>query len=733
MKPRLHYLSLLLAVTAAPAFAQQQPIDSVRTLHISEVVVTATRSETDKSKTPQSINVISQKDIQLTGAQEFTDLIKKNSSVNVIQYPGLSAGVSIRGFRPQFSGLNQRTLLLVDGRPAGTTNLATINPSNIDRIEVLKGPASALYGSQAMGGVVNIITKKSQGSVKTSLFAEYGSFETLKLGGATGGNITEKLDFDLSFLSFDRSKNYKLGDGNLFRDWLDADKARKKYANEDPAYVDVDDTRGDGERRDYTRLSYNTGSLRLGYQLNDNWRVDLKGERFLANNVETASDIDAGNSQPGRKDIDRYNSELSIAGNVAGHQLLLRGYAAEETSDTYNLYTQDWTTGETSPIASYRSYRSSSEWKGLQLKDVYEIGRHTITAGIDYTNATAKSRSFSVDGNDVAPYNPNYSLISTGIYVQGQLSFLKERLIITPGARYDFITFDIKNTPLLTKYVPGKETNPFFSPSLGVQFQFTEPLTVHATAGRAFVTPDAYNVAGYSVASSANGASVTYGNPNLENENSITWDAGLRFQKLESGFSADVTYFSTHIKDRITKTSPVAAANGETVNGQPIISSITYTNANKADIRGLEIELGYDFGALSDYQYSLRLFANNAYNFTAEEVTINADGSETKKDIYNVADLVSSYGLEYNNLKGLNLRLNGRYVGYRKDTDFNDPAYPEIKYPPFMVMDFSASYTYAKRHSLTLFVKNLTDENYYEKRGFNLLGRNYALRYGINF
>lgn len=733
MKPRLHYLSLLLAVSASPAFAQQQPADSVRALHISEVVVTANRAETNKSKTPQAIDVISQREIQLTNAQEFTDLIKKNSSVNVIQYPGLSAGVSIRGFRPQFSGLNQRTLLLVDGRPAGTTNLATINPSNIERIEVLKGPASALYGSQAMGGVVNIITKKSQGPVKTSLFAEYGSYETLKLGGATGGNITDKLDFDLSFLSFNRNKNYKLGDGNLFRDWLDAGQARKKYANSDPTYVDADDTRGDGERRDYTRLSYNTGSLRLGYQLSNNWRVDLKGERFMANNVETASDIAAGNSQPGRKDIDRYNSELSISGSVAGHQLSLRGYAAEETSDTYNLYSQNWSTGETTPIAPSRSYRSNSEWKGLQLKDVFEIGQHTFTAGIDHTNATAKSRSFGQDGNDVAPYNPNYSLISTGIYVQAQLKFLQEKLIVTPGARYDFITFDIQDTPLLTNFVPGKETNPFFSPSLGAQYHFLDALTLHTTIGRAFVTPDAYNVAGYSVSSSANGVSVTYGNPDLENENSVTWDAGLRFQQQGSGFSADVTYFSTSIKDRITRTSPQTPTNGETINGQPVLSSITYTNANKATIRGLEVDLGYDFGALSDFQYSLRLFANSAYNFTAEEITVGADGSETIKDIYNVADFISNYGLEYNNLKGLNLRLNGRYVGYRKDTDFNDAYYPEIKYPPFMVMDFSASYTYAKRHSLTLFVNNLTDENHYEKRGYNLMGRNYALRYGINF
>jgi vitamin B12 transporter len=129
----------------------------------------------------------------------------------------------------------------------------------------------------------------------------------------------------------------------------------------------------------------------------------------------------------------------------------------------------------------------------------------------------------------------------------------------------------------------------------------------------------------------------------------------------------------------------------------------------------------------------LRLFANATSNFEAKEITVNKDGLETSKDIYNVSRLTTSYGVEYNNLKGFTTRLSGRYVGHRKDTDFTDPSYPQIEYPAFMVLDLAASYTYARQHTLTLFVNNLTDENYYEKRGFNMPGRNIALRYSITF
>ena len=158
----------LLAGAARGAQAQDQvPTDTLQRQHLNEVVVTAGRAATARGKVPQQIQVISRQDIQQTPNQEFTDVLKKNATVDVIQFPGLLAGVGIRGFRPQYDGLNQRALLLVDGRPAGTANLATLDLGGVERVEVLKGPASALYGSQAMGGVVNVITRHSRGEVRS--------------------------------------------------------------------------------------------------------------------------------------------------------------------------------------------------------------------------------------------------------------------------------------------------------------------------------------------------------------------------------------------------------------------------------------------------------------------------------------------------------------------------------------------------------------------------------------
>ena len=722
----LSFKNLLIGsvLLSSPALAQEKKQDSLKGNALDEVVVTSLRKETKRGNVPQSMTIITKAAMALTPYQEVTDLLKKNSSLNIIQYPGLSAGVGIRGFRPQFSGLNQRSLLLVDGRPAGTVNLATINPADIERIEVLKGPASALYGSSAMGGVVNIITKKSSGDVHGNVFAEYGSYETAKLGASAGGNITSKLDFDLSFLSFDRNKDMKLGKNNLFRNLLNADKATKNYPD---GAVDVDDNRSDGLRREYTRLNYNTGSLRLGYQLDKIWRLDIRGERFVAKNVESPSDIFFNNAQPSTKDIERHNEEATITGNFLNHKLSVKGYTARETNLNNTLIAGGV------KIVPYVSFQSATSWKGIQAKDAYQLGEHALIFGLDYSDASITTHSFAATGAEKAPFSPNYSLTSAAAYIQGQFNFLDNKLVVNPGVRMDLITYDVKQTPLLTTYAGGKETNPFFSPSLAAQYALTKLFTVHASAGRAFVNPDAYNVAGYSEILAAGKATVTRGNPDLKNENSISWDAGLRFAKSELGLSADFTYYNTYVKDRITTVKTVPPVAQTTPEGIPISSITTYVNANKANINGFEAEFSWDFGTLAAKDYSLKLFANATKSSKAEEVTIAPDGTETTKDIYNVADFTATYGLEFNNLKGLDLRLNARYTGKRKDTDFNDAKSPEIVYPEFMVADLGASYTFQKKHTLSLLVNNITDENYYEKRGYNLAGRNFAVRYSISF
>ena len=150
------------------------------------LTITATRSESRVKEVPAKVEVIDRQTVEQTVGNTVTEQLKKNASINVIEYPGALAGIGIRGFRPEFSGITKHTLILVNGRPAGTTNLATLLSDNIERIEVLKGPASSLYGGEAMGGVVNIITRKNSGKLTGMVEAGLGSFSTNTQGVALG-------------------------------------------------------------------------------------------------------------------------------------------------------------------------------------------------------------------------------------------------------------------------------------------------------------------------------------------------------------------------------------------------------------------------------------------------------------------------------------------------------------------------------------------------------------------
>ena len=217
----------------------------------------------------------------------------------------------------------------------------------------------------------------------------------------------------------------------------------------------------------------------------------------------------------------------------------------------------------------------------------------------------------------------------------------------------------------------------------------------------------------------------------MKNESSLSWDLGLDFNKPQSGFAANVTFYSTKVENRIAKI--IKVVNEPLENGDMITSRATFVNAADAQITGLETEVSYDFGAKSDYRYSLKAFWNGNSIIKAKELIVGTDASEVRRDIQNVARNTFNFGLAYDNLKWLQLRLSGRAVGTRKDIDYTDPINPEIEYPQYMVLDFVAQFKISGGHTIALKLNNVTDENYYEKRGYNLPGRALSVRYLRSF
>lgn len=705
--------SALLAIPATSTAQEPGTGDTIPAYRLESVMVEARRSPADRAELPQQVDVVTSTDLERTPATDVAEALKRTAAVDVIQFPALLSGVSVRGFRPQYSGLNPRTLILVDGRPAGATNLATLDLVAVERIEVLKGPASALYGSSAMGGAINIITRRSGGPIGGTVQAEYGSFGSYRGQLTAGGSVGEQFDFDLGLTSSGRSSGYSTGGQRIF-----GGATIPKFLTDgavDHLTEMVRDT-----TLDHSEFTSWSGSLRGSYRLAPGWQVQGSIQHFQGDEIQNPGDINVtAYSTLSLNDLERTSGDLGLSGEMGAHALQLRGFASREVGSFYD-----------DPLEpSFISSRSPNRWWGLQIQDAIQIARHTLTAGLDHTVTSSSSEVFSAPGTPTSPYNPDASIQSTAAFAEGRFDLLGDgRLMGTVGGRIDRVRFAIEEATLAWDEVvhANTERQTVFNPSGGLVFQPGSGVRLHASAGRSFVTPGAFNVAGYSEANAGPGSVVvTRGNANLRSESAVSWDAGVGISRPTVGIEADVTYFHTRVRDRVATVPVVFDDLRLTPAGDTIRAITSYANSDRGEIQGVEISASYDFGARAGYPYSLRIFGSATHLLDAYETT-----GDVTTDIRNVAGTTIVGGVEYDDLQRFSTRLSGRYVGERLDTDFADFANPgDVRYPEFLVMDLTAALRLAERYRLTGAVSNLFDENYYEVRGYPMPGR--AFRIGV--
>jgi outer membrane receptor for ferrienterochelin and colicins len=173
----------------ATLFAQR---DSV---HLGEVMVTATRTERLLASVPMPVQVIGASTIRSSGSTRLQDILGEQAGLVVVpQVNGLGNGIQIQGLNPDY------TLILLDGEPlvgryAGTLELSRITTARIKKIEIVRGPSSSLYGSEALAGVINLITEQPLSS-RALLSGRYGSRNTSDLN-ACASLVGSKLRFDI--------------------------------------------------------------------------------------------------------------------------------------------------------------------------------------------------------------------------------------------------------------------------------------------------------------------------------------------------------------------------------------------------------------------------------------------------------------------------------------------------------------------------------------------------------
>lgn len=461
-RPALILSSCLISLPAV-ALAQQAPDASVA---LPPLVVSATRLPTPEDQLGSSVTVITAADIANTQARTLPDVLMNLPGLEVVQTggPGGVASVYIRGTN------TNHTKVLIDGidvgDPASTNgsfDFSQILASDIARIEVLRGPQSGLYGSDAIGGVIDIITRQGSGPPKVTASAEGGSFQTFNQTAGVGGS-TDRLDYALDLA------HYHAGD--------DVVTPANLVGPGVPVNADVYDNK--------------TASTKLGATLSDNLDVGLVARYISTSLLATSDDPFGAGPEPLRSSSD--NTEF--LSRATAHLLSFDGRLDQTVGLAYTGDRLRYFDPNPNDVAGgddpsvYGGNRVKLDWQG----NVRLVQGQTLVLG-------AEDQRETID--DTTPITAATS--SDAGFAQLQSAF-GDRLFDTVSVRYDDNGhFGSKATWRVAPSYSIAETGTRFKASLGTGFKAP-------TLDQLF---DNYPLFGF------------VANPALRPETSVGYDAGF--------------------------------------------------------------------------------------------------------------------------------------------------------------------------------------------------------------
>ena len=678
-------------------------LDSTKVYTIQEVTVHASRMEQKLKNLPQKVEIISSNLIKSLPAENMAEVLKRTTNLDIIQYPGLSATIGMRGFSPS-AHARSYTLLLIDGKPAGTTNLATINLDNVEQIEIVKGSYSVLYGSDAMGGVVNIITKRGTAVPEGHVSAESGSFGYRKLSVDFTGNHGKKLSYGLGYSRQEQTKDYRIGQKNLLK-ISDVDKL-------------ILDKASYGDAMDNSQYELNSANAFVDYSISKQWKIDAEGAYTFAYDVETAGNY-WGTYGQSKKDVNRLNIYVTLEQNSAKNQFRFSPYYTNDQNPNYSDNTDK----------GFINFKSTVKESGYQLQDNYTLGKLNVLVGTDLKVYDYVSNRFSAIGTPADPYKPNNKFTNVAAFTQ--LAYSVNKLDMNAGVRYDRFTYHIDANDGLKAPEANANYNTL-NPSLGAQYQFLKNFKAHASFGTAFSVPDAFKVAGkYTVSGKS-----YVGNPDLGPEKSRTTDFGVGYSSPKNSLRVDVSYFRTLHDHKIVEEK---LASGE----------YTYVNANNSKMEGVELMSSFNLGQFLPEKPELEAYAN--FTWILKNDFTQLVGTEMlARDMQYVRNANGNFGLNYRHDR-ISMRLNSRFIGSRLEKDsfgslrtgivaadyYAEGGYKAtdkiLQHPESLLFDYSVGYAFTEKVNFGVTVSNLLDENYSEKDGYNMPGRSIVAKLAYTF
>ena len=646
------------------------------------MVTTATKTEKNIEGVSASVIVITEEEIQKTGASTLDKILEKVPSINAqygrFPHPSASskASISLRGM-----GANG-TLILVDGkRLSGETEspyeMTRITASMIERIEIVKGSMSTLYGSDAIGGVINIITKKVDKNVST-LDLKYGSNGD---GDAVNKNVNftnagsvDKLRYKIN-TSIDDTTPYKINKSYTQQAInpssgadLNGNSLDNISGNYDVTYKDEATVKTIGTRLEYDFSDNFTAGLDLSY-----FTEDREGQ-YLGNTSATSGGLITNtpvNSEDKNRRIDissdfKYliNDDLSMNTKVYRSYYKKRNYTDPLTFDG----------------ATNTKFSANVTIDTLESDLTYILNdSNIITTGLEYRKETRDSGAINPDASssEFITKVVNYK----SLFIQDEIE-ISDTLNAIVGTRYDNISNADNKITL----------------QAGLVKEIAEDTSIRANYAQGYRTPDIaelYVVSMYYKGAKRYGSEVintikteSY---DLKPEQSQTFELSLsnKYENLSSVF----TIFNNKVKDKIDLVSYNDSSSST--------KYYTSENIDQVDIKGAEVSFDYDLNKDID------LGLNATYLKTEDE--------STGKELTYTPNISASFSVNYKITNDLNTNLMLRYIGEQYSNSTNTEQTNN-----YTLVDLGAQYQINKNIEYYLGVDNIFNKEVDEEIGTNV-------------
>ncbi|MBL3520655.1 TonB-dependent receptor [Arcobacter lanthieri] len=653
-----------------------------------QVVTSASGYEQKITDAPASISVISQQDLQNKKYANLAEAIEDVEGVDVRGGNGKTGGlnISIRGMG------SENTLVLIDGKRQnssgnntpngfGETNNNFLPPlAAIERIEIIRGPMSTLYGSDAMGGVINIITKKVANEWSGSIGIDRTFNESSQFGDSntvntyiSGPLVKDKLGLSLRASHYDRdASDIKYGDG--------ADVSKRGNSPVEGKNYTV------GAKLNFTPVE------------NHDIYFDIFSSKQKYNNDQAQlGTLNTPTNSSGYDTTLRFEREQYTLGHSSKFSI--------GTLESSIMRTETEKLGRLIPGTIGVPYVGMPNQVGgakRELKNTDTVlDTKFVTDLINRNIVTIGGQFWKSEFND-GLVDDKFKQDMWALFLEDEIS-ITDSLALTLGGRYDHHDVFGGN----------------FSPRAYAVFNANNNWTVKGGVSRGFKAPQVQTLHDGINGATAQGATLTIGNPNLKPEKSTNYEAGV-YYNADNGFLANATIFYNEYTDKIERDGNFI------VSGHSTIPNGTYAkngNIGKAETKGLEIGTQIPL-----YFDGLNLKANYTYMETEKKAGPNKGEpfADTPEHSLNAT-------LNYQATSALNLWLKGEYRSdrlrftekYNNLSAENKAIYDQIgnDIKSYTLAHLGGSYKVNKDLTFSATIYNLFDKDFFSRDKYTYNGQ----------